>query len=72
MYLYAGFVTALDDIINSRPPFDQLDEHLLADIGVDRFGRFVDPNDHRRDQPRAAEQRARDLMTLALGLLQGQ
>lgn len=70
--MYAGFITALDNSVNGRPPFNQMDERQLADIGVDRFGRFVDPNDRRDEQPRSAQRPARNLMILAFALLQGQ
>lgn len=57
--MYPPFIAALDDLINSRPPFDRLDDRTLADIGVDRRGRPVNPDD-RRGQPIVTGGRSKD------------
>jgi hypothetical protein len=69
--MYSFIIAAIDDFLNRTPPFDELDDRTLADIGVDRHGRPVDSNDQRFNRPIVPAERSKSWISafLTMGLL---
>jgi hypothetical protein len=49
MDMYPAFIVAeeITRLMTDRYPFYEMDERTLADLGIDRYGRFIDPEDTR-------------------------